>query len=304
MSLNPEHLITFAQVAADGSVSAAANSLHRSQPAISLQLKQLQETVGEPLYTRHRYGITLTDTGKALLPYAQTISRTLTGATAIINDLKGLESGRLRIAASMTVAVYLLPALLAGFRERAPKLELHLLTRNSLEAVTLLQAGEADLCFVEGPVDAVPGGFFAKLFYEDEIVLVTSANHPLADVPSVSTEDLNGIDVVSREAGSGTREVVERALAHLGIHVNTVLNATGLEAVKEGVLHGLGAAFLSKLALGRELESGLLRVVPIKGVRLIRPMTLLRPDASMMSMATRAFLAYLENADDLVFHET
>ena len=219
MKLQAEHLMTFARVADMGSVSAAALSLHRSQPAISLQLKALSEAAGEALYTRHRHGVHLTAAGEALLPHARALTRSLLSAEAALRDLRGLARGQLRISASMTVAVYLLPELLAVFRKRYPGLELTLLTRNSLEVTELLQAGEADLGFIEGSSHEV-GNLVGQTFFEDEILLVTRPDSELAgraaNRKAMSVRDLDSLELVRREEGSGTREVVEKMLTKLG----------------------------------------------------------------------------------------
>src|SRR5690625_373154 len=118
MDVNPEHLLSFARVAETGSVSTAAETLFRSQPAISQHLRQLTEAMGEPLYRRHSGGVTLTDTGLALLPHAQALERALAGAQRLAREVQGLERGVLAIGASMTIAVYLLPRLLSRFHRQ------------------------------------------------------------------------------------------------------------------------------------------------------------------------------------------
>lgn len=295
MPLRPDHLITFATVAREGSVSRAAAALHRSQPAVSLQMRQLAEALGEPLYRRHRYGVTLTTAGTALLPHAQAMARALAGARRAAAETRGLERGELWLTASMTVAVYLLPELLARFRERKEGLELHLLTRNSQEALQLLSVGEAEMAFVEGPPVGPLTGFVQEEFYQDEVVLAVRPDHPLARHGVLVPQHLANLQVVTREPGSGTREVVESALAALGIELNVAIEATGIEAVKEAVLQGLGPGFISRLALRREVGAGLLVALPVSGVSLRRPMTLIHPPESRCSAAARAFLSYLAN---------
>lgn len=295
MPLRPDHLITFATVAREGSVSRAATALHRSQPAVSLQMRQLAEALGEPLYRRHRYGVTLTTAGAALLPHAEAMAQALAGARRAAAESRGLERGELWLTASMTVAVYLLPELLARFRERREGLELHLLTRNSHEALQLLSMGEAEVAFVEGPPVGPMTGFVQQEFYQDEVVLAVRPDHPLAQQGALRPEHLANLQVVTRELGSGTREVVEAALAALGIELNMAIEATGIEAVKEAVLQGLGPGFISRLALRREVGAGLLVALPVAGLDLRRPMTLLHPPFARCSSAARAFLAYLES---------
>ena len=285
--------MSFARVAQAGSVSIAAEGMHRTQPALSAQLRKLTEAVGEPLYSRHYAGVRLTAAGEALLPFALEVARAMEAAQRWSDDLGGLTLGRLRLAASMTVAVYLLPELLARFHTMHPGLELELLTRNSVEALGLLMAGRADLCIVEGPIDVLPQGVTAELVGQDEIVLVVRPDHPLASAKTLRMGDLAGLEVARREIGSGTREVVDLALASAGVKVRTSLEATGLEAVKEAVLHGFGAGFLARVSVQRELDGGLLTAVPIEDVSLMRPLTLLRMPEERSGRAARALLAFL-----------
>ncbi len=288
--------MTIAVVAQLGSVSAAAVKLHRSQPAISSQLKGLTEAVGETLYRRHRHGVMLTLAGKALLPYAQALSRALAGAQHVADEFEGLARGKLSIAASMTNAVYLLPRVLGQFRNPYPELELELLTRNTREVSSLLRSGEAEVALVEGPFINLPEGTQQRVLLEDELVLITPPEHALATRSAVSVTDLEGLQMVQREAGSGTREVVEQVLAGESIRPKIILEATGIEAVKEAVLVGLGAGVISRLAVQREVEMGILVAFSL-GEAFSRPLTLLHPPLELCSQATRAFLALLDEVE-------
>ena len=301
MTIEAEQLVTFATVAKHGSLSAAALERHRSQPAVSGQLKRLSEAVGEPLYRRSRYGIELTEAGEALLPYAQSLNRALEGARGWSRGLKVGMQGSLRVAASMTAAVYLLPRILSEFHRKFPKLELQLLTRNSLDALALLQRGEAHLAVVEGSVPPVPVDFVARTLLQDEIVLAVRPDHRLAGAELIGPADLPGLTIVQREPGSGTREVVELALTRMGLPepgVRVALEATGIEAVKEAVLQGLGAGFISRMAIARELESGVLIALPLAADGFRRSMTLLHPKVELCSLATRRLLAFLPPASE------
>jgi len=289
----PDPLIVFARVAEAGNVSAAAERLHRTQPALSAQLRKLTQAVGEPLYVRHRHGIRLTDAGRALLPYALAVTNAVEGAQRWADEQGGLLRGTLRVAASMTVAVYRLPSVLARFRETYPDLSIFLLTRNSSDAVALLASGEADLAIVEGPVDEPPAQLEVARYGIDRLVLVVRPDHPLAADAALPLQRLEGLEVVRRERGSGTREVVDRALAGAGVRVATVLEATGLDTVKQAVLAGLGAGFLSESAVARELEAGTLRVVPLASEALVRPLTLLNRPPELSSRAARELVARL-----------
>lgn len=295
MALNPEHLLSFARVAETGSVSTAAETLFRSQPAISQHLRQLTEAMGEPLYRRHSGGVTLTDTGLALLPHAQALERALAGAQRLAREVQGLERGVLAIGASMTIAVYLLPRLLSRFHRQQPGLDLQLLTRNSSEVLNLLSSGRIDVALVETPVaqDELPD-FEQRTLFTDEVVLAVPPGHPLASAGSVKPADLDGCELVVREPGSGTRRVMELALAQLGVNVRAAIETSGIEAAKEAILQGLGAGFISRLAVERELSSGLLKEVQVDGLSLQRQLTLLHPPAELCSRSSRQFLEFLE----------
>jgi DNA-binding transcriptional LysR family regulator len=297
MAIDAEQLMTFAVVAKHGSLSAAAQERHRSQPAVSAQLKRLSEEVGEPLYRRHRHGVELTGTGEMLLPYAEALVRALEGARSWSRGMRTGLRGSLRVAASMTAAVYLLPRVLADFHRLHPGLELRLLTRNSLDALALLHRAEADLALVEGPVPATPADLEARTLFQDEIVLVVRPEHPLAGGTEVAAADLPGLATVQREEGSGTREVVELALAEMSLPapgVRVALEATGIEAVKEAVLNGFGAGFISRLAVQREVEAGVLVALPVAAPGFRRNMTLLHPSYDLCSQATRRLLDFLD----------
>jgi DNA-binding transcriptional LysR family regulator len=297
MAIDAEQLMTFALVAKHGSLSAAAQERHRSQPAVSAQMKRLSEAVGEPLYRRNRYGVELSETGEALLPYAQALVRALEGAREWQRGVRAGQRGIVRVAASMTAAVYLMPKVLAEFHQLHPRLELRLLTRNSLDALALLHRAEADMALVEGPVGTTPTDLEARTLFHDEIVLAVGPDHHLAGRGSIVAADLAGLAIVQREAGSGTREVVELALGEMNLAapgVRVALEATGIEAVKEAVLQGFGAGFISRLAVQREVQAGALVALPVAAPGFRRSMTLLHPNRDLCSQATRRLLAFLD----------
>jgi DNA-binding transcriptional LysR family regulator len=205
--------------------------------------------------------------------------------------------GRVAIAASMTVAVYVLPAVLASFHRANPHITLQLLTRNSLDALALLERAEASVALVEGKVPPVPVGLHTRTLFDDEIVLAVHRSHPLAGRASVRASDLLGLEIVQREQGSGTREVVELALAALDLPapgVRVALEATGIEAVKEAVIQGFGAGFISRLAIRREVAHGALVALPVQAHGFTRAITLISPEPELQSRGTRRILETLE----------
>lgn len=303
MVVEPEHLLTFAVVAKHRSISLAAAALHRSQPAISVQMKQLSEAVGERLLRRERRGVELTEAGEQLLPYALAMKRALEGARSWSRDLKSGARGTVRIAASMTVAVYVLPTVLAGFHRDHPHIDLQLLTRNSVDALAILERAEASMALVEGQVPPVPYDLHTRTLFHDEIVLAVQPGHPLAGRGSVTPSDLIGLEIVQRELGSGTREVVEMALAALDLPepgVRVGLEATGIEAVKEAVAQGFGAGFISRLAIRREAAHGTLVALPLAAPGFTRAITLITPEPDRQSRSTRRIVEVLATLNSLI----
>ncbi len=295
MIVEPDHLIAFARIAAEGSVTRAAELMHRSQPALSQQMARLRDAVGDPLYRRTRHGVSLTPAGEALLPHADALSRALSGARALADSWRTLQRGRLVMAVSTTVAHWWLPERLTRFAERYPELQLGVLTRNTHGAVTLLARGEAELAVVEGPLDEepVPEGMVATVLTTDEIVLACRPGTPLASSGPVPPKALEHLALVRREPGSGTRESVDRALAGLGIAPATRLEVTGVTAVVAALRAGLAPGFVSRLAIAEDLRAGRLVEVPVTGLSLSREFTCLCPPDELVSPSARAFLADL-----------
>lgn len=286
MRLDPYSLLIFATVAQEGNLTQAAQRLHRTQPAISSQMAKLAKQVGEPLFLRRPHGIRLTLAGEALLPHALALKRALEGAVEAAEALRG-GVGRLRVAASTTIAHYCLPKALAHLSKTYPGLRVEVWAGNSQGVLARLEAGEAELGLVEGPLDRLPMGLEAEVLAWDRLRLVTPPGHPLAG-HRVGAEALRGLGVVWREAGSGTRQVAEKALAGLGLR--TTLELPGSEAVKQAVRQGLGVAFLSEYAVEAEVQAGLLGLAEVDLPGLKRPFTLLRPPKALLSRAAQAFL--------------
>lgn len=296
MPVQPDHLLTFARVAELGSVSAAARALHLSQPAASAQLAQLARAVGEPLVRRHRYGVHLTAAGETLLPHALAVRRALLAAREHAAELRDLRAGSVSVAASNTVAAHVLPAALSAFHVRFPKVALRVRQGNTREVLALLGAAQCELALVEGPTPALPPELEVEAFREDTLLLVVPPDHPLADQTCVMPGELADLGVVWREEGSGTREVAQDALRRANVAVREVLELAGAEAVKEAVLSGLGAAFLSELSVRRELNSGALARVQVELPGLSRTFRIVRPRRELLSRAAGALLDELNAA--------
>ncbi|SAL79359.1 LysR family transcriptional regulator [Caballeronia peredens] len=286
--MTPDQLITFATVAEHGNISRAAVALHLSQPAVSGQLRLLQDEFGEPLYQRDGRGVRLTAAGEQLLGHAERLRETFRQAHALRDALRGLERGTLRIGASTTPASYLLPYLIAAFHKRFPEVVVTTMNGNTADIVAAL--GSLDIALVEGPTGHdLPLGTTVTAWREDEIVAIAPKGHPLADGrEGVTLESLSAHPLVLREPGSGVRQIVERAFAEGAAPMHVALEIAGVEGVKEAVRAGMGIGFVSAMSIRHE-DSALcrLRIAPAP---LTRRFSILLPHAATPSRVATRFL--------------
>lgn len=298
--LNRNHLALFRAVAEASGFSRAAEVIHVSQPAISMQVAELEDALGTPLFDRLPRGVRLTDAGTILLGYAQRIASLEAGAERAMRELRGLERGRLALGASTTVGSYLLPAILGKFRQRHPAVELALTIDNTEGIRQRLLDRTLDLGLTEGvpPADVE---LSVRVFHHDELIVIAPLSHPLASrAPGkkgsrpVTARQICAQPLILREPGSGTREIVERGLAACEAAVtNVALTLSSTEAIKRAVAAGLGLAVVSRLCVALELASGTLVEIPTRGLRLRRPLHELTLRDRQPSASARAFLDLL-----------
>jgi DNA-binding transcriptional LysR family regulator len=293
--VTPDQLITFATVAEHGNISRAATALHLSQPAVSGQLRLLQDEFGEPLYQREGRGIRLTAAGEQLLGIAQRMRETFAAAHALRDALRGLERGTLRIGASTTLASYVLPYLIAVFHKRHPDVALSTIDGNTADIVAAL--GSLDVALVEGPTGQdLPLGTTVTSWREDEIVAIVPSSHPLADGRDAASLDvLGGYPLVLREQGSGVRQIVGRAFERCGVPMRVALEIAGVEGVKEAVRAGMGIGFVSAMSIRH--EDSALRRLRIAPAPLKRHFSILVPHAATPSRVAARFLELCEEPD-------
>jgi DNA-binding transcriptional LysR family regulator len=274
MSLNLNHLAVVHAIVAERSVSRAADRLMVSQPAVSKQLRELERQVGVPLFDRLPRGVRPTQAGALLADYAGRIFALAAEAEERLAELRGLSRGVLRVGASTTIAVYLLPPVFAAFRRAYPGVRLAVDIANATEIGHRLSAGALDVALSEGEPD--PAAFDATPFMTDELIAVAAARHPLAGRRAVPAAAVCGEPFVVREPGSGTRAVVERALAARGLAVTPVMTVGSTIVIKRMVAAGVGLAFVSRLACELELRSGSLAEVKTRDLAITRPLYRLR----------------------------
>ncbi|HEX8914915.1 MAG TPA: LysR family transcriptional regulator, partial [Humisphaera sp.] len=256
------------------SVSRAADRLLVSQPAVSKQLRELERAVGAPLFDRLARGVRPTQAGELLADYAKRIFALADEAELRLAELRGLERGTLRVGASTTIAVYLLPPVFVAFRKAYPGVTLAVEIDNATGVAERMAAGTIDVALSEGEAD--DGAFDATPFMTDELVAIAAPSHPLAGKKQVRAEAVCREPFVVREAGSGTRAVVERALAARGLAVQPVMAVGSTIVIKRAVAAGVGVAFVSRLACELELRTGTLVELKVADLKIARPLYRLR----------------------------
>ena len=297
--MNLTHLAAFHAVAEAGSVSAGAERLMVSQPAVSKQVRALEQSLGAALFDRLPKGVRLTEAGRALAAHARRLFAEADAAERAVAELRGLRRGRLAVGASMTIGSYLMPDVMARFHRQYPGVELHLEIANSHDVQERLLEHRLDVGLIEGFVES-PDELEAEVFASDEMVAVAPAGHPLTKRKSVSARTFCREPFIAREPGSGTRAVVERALAAKGITVTPAMSIGGNQAIKLAVAAGAGVAIVSRLTIAQDLKLGTLAVVRLSDLTIRRPLYRLHPRGRHVSPAVRAFVEslMLGEADD------
>ncbi|HLB48230.1 MAG TPA: selenium metabolism-associated LysR family transcriptional regulator [Anaerolineales bacterium] len=287
-----QRLTVFQAVARRLSFSRAADELNLSQPAVSKHIQLLEAELGVRLLHRVGRRVELTDAGHIVADYAQRVSGLTEDMRRVLGELEGLQRGYLRLGASTTPGLYLLPETLARFRMRYPGVETTLAITNSADVTRRVRAGELDLGFVGAPAEAP--GLQVRAFEGDEIVLIVPAGHTLARQRAFTSDLLARETLIVREAGSATRQIAEANLVRLGLSPRRVLEMSGCEAVKRVVSAGLGVAFVSRYAIALELAHRLVSVPEIPELHFSRQLFLIARKDARPSAASLAFLALMQ----------
>lgn len=282
-------------VARHGSLGRAARELGITQPAASSRIRSMERQLGVALVDRSPRGSQLTDAGALVTDWARRIVEAAEAFDAGAQALRDRRDSRLRVAASMTIAEYLLPRWLIALRQERPGTAVSLLAGNSAVVAERLLRGEADLGFVEGL--AVPPGLDGAVVGHDRLVVVAAPGHAWARRRSpLSPERLAATPLVLRERGSGTRQVLDSALASHGGLAEPLLELASTTAVKAAAVSGAGPAVLSELAVTEELASRRLVRVPVEAVRLRRDLRAVWPQGHRPTGPARDLLSLTRSA--------
>jgi len=268
----------------------AAEHLFLTQPAITLQIKALEDDLGIRLFDRAGNRVCLTPQGTVLLSYAKKIAILVSQAEQHLGSQDGKVSGDLSLGVSTTIAQYVLPRLLGAFLAEHPRVQFSLHSGNTGEIVHLLLDNKLAIGLIEGP--ARDRGIRTEPFMQDELVLIVP---PAFASGQMSRVQLLASNLLMREQGSGSRRVVELALQSAGLKLKSFKNVMDLdstEAIKSAVEVGLGVGFVSRWAISKELELEALKVVEVAGLKVDRNFSLISrtgPEPQGPAAAFRTF---------------
>jgi aminoethylphosphonate catabolism LysR family transcriptional regulator len=268
VAFNPGQLRAFEAVARTGSFSRAAQELSVTQPAVTVQVRQLERQCGVRLFDRVGRRVLLTEPGRTLLQYAQRIFLLAGEAEEALGLARGLKAGRLRVIASLTSAAYYLPPLLSAFKRRYPEIQVQVAADNSRRVAERILGLEDDLGVLTG--EPRHPSLVLEPFCEDPLVLILPPQHPWARRRSVSLRELGDQPLILREPGSATRALIEQRMAEEGVPLRVVMELASNEAIKRSVEMGNGLALISAAIARREVEGGYLAILRVREPGLVR----------------------------------
>jgi len=287
-SMDVRGLEVFLSVAKHLNFTRAGEEVHLSQPSVSVRIRQLERDLGSKLFEQLGKRIALTEAGQLLLPYAIRVMAAMDDALHAIDELKGLERGSLRIGASTTPGMYLIPRTIAQFKQQYPKIDVHLAVKDTRQIEEGVIRNKFDFGFVGGhlagdEVDVLP-------WIIDHLVLVVPSNHVLARKKLVKIADLRKESFILREPGSATRAAVVNHLQKSDLKVETVMEMENPESVKKAVQSGLGIAFISKFAVETELKAKTLVALRVKGLDINRELKVVYRKDKHLGRAAQTFI--------------
>ena len=290
MRMTLRQLRVFRAVCDNRSYSRAAEEMALSQPAVSLQIRQLEELVGQPLFEYSGRKLHLTDAAEALRRTSEDIFGRLESLDMQLSTLQGSLQGQLKLAVESS-AQYFAPHLFAAFRQRHPEVSLELVVVNHTQAVQRLSANRDDLLIISQVPSELELEFLP--FLDNSIIAVAPPSHLLCQREQLTLQDLTPWPLLVRESGSGTRRAIERHCHQKHAHFAQTLELGSLEAQREGVLAGLGLALLPRHAVRRELAAGLLCELPVEELPLRRSWCLVHPRGKYLSPVAQTFFAFM-----------
>jgi DNA-binding transcriptional LysR family regulator len=280
-------------IAAEGSFKRAADSLYVSQPAVSLQVQNLERQLDVPLFDRGGRRAQLTEAGYLLLNYGEKILTLCQETCRALEDLQNLQGGTLIVGASQTTGTYLLPRMMGMFRQRYPDVAVQLHIHSTRRTAWSVANGQVDLAIIGGEVPAELQEALEIIPYaEDELVLILPGDHSLAHLNTIQKEDLYKLQFITLDSQSTTRKSIDQVLTRCDIDVKRLkieMELNSIEAIKNAVQSGLGASFVSLAAIEKELQTNILHRAYIEGVEVKRMLSAIVNPNRYRSKAADAF---------------
>ena len=298
MHITLRQLQVFEAAARLGGYTRAAETLHLSQPAVSMQIRQLEEQAGMPLFDQIGKKVHLTDAGRTLYKHAQSILAQVHEAQLEFEEMRGVRRGQLNITIAST-ANYFAPRLLAAFCQRHPEVKVSLDVSNREHILELLNETDKDLAIMGRPPEA--SDLVAHPFMENPLVVIAAPDHPLAQARDIPLARLNEETFISREIGSGTRMAAERFFDEAGTRLTTAMEMSSNEAIKQAVQAGLGLGVVSVHTLEMELALGRLVILDVQGFPILRHWYAVHRQGKRFSVVAQAFLNFVMDEAEQLF---
>jgi len=280
-------------IASEGSFKKAADSLYVTQPAVSLQIQNLEKQLDVALFDRGGRKAQLTEAGHLLLSYCDRILSQCQEACRALDDLHNLKGGSLIVGASQTTGTYLMPRMIGLFRQKYPDVSVQLQVHSTRRTAWGVANGQVDLAIIGGELPPDLNDLLQVVPYaNDELALVLPPKHPLSRLPELTKEDLYRLGFVCLDAQSTTRKMVDQLLTRSKLDVGRMkieMELNSFEAIKNAVQSGLGAAFLPVVSIERELASGSLHRPQVSDLQVRRQLKLISHPARYCSRAAEAF---------------
>jgi DNA-binding transcriptional LysR family regulator len=297
MHITFRQLTVLEAVARNLSFTKAADELHLTQPAVSMQIKQIEESIGLPLFEQIGKKVFLTEAGHEMYNYCRSIQQQLEEAESVIENLKGVKQGKLTIAVAST-ANYFAPRILAAFNKEHESVKINLDVTNREGLLQHLENNDTDVVIMGRPPSDVE--VEAESFMENPLVLIAAPEHRLANQSKVSIHELQKETFILREEGSGTRTAIERFFLEKGAELATTINMSSNEAIKQAVQAGLGLGIVSMHTLELELELNRLSVIKAEGFPILRHWYIVYRKGKRLSPIAKAFKDFvIQHAKEL-----
>lgn len=296
--MNTQHLKTFYTIAKTESFTKAARALYLTQPAVTAHIKSLEAYLGAKLFERNRISkrTTLTYEGEILLTYAERMFALIDELETTFEEVNALhKGGRVVIATTSVIGIYLLPPIFRQFRSQYPGIVIDNPIGNSQQVLDMVLASKVEVGIMRKIKD-FPVHLTATFLLSEKLLCIAAPHHPLAQKKVISIDDLQGTQFINREAGTRTRDQIGQWMLDHHITHLTTIDVGHIEAVKKAVEEGVGISIVPEIAVKRELKAKLLKTLNIKGFDLYADYYLVHFDDRTLSNSTQAFLHMLKKS--------